>query len=264
MKKIYAISDIHGHYFEMINALEDMGFDEKNDEHLLIVCGDIFDRGTQNLEVYKYLKRLTDTKKAIVTYGNHHKFLIEWLEGKDISPFNYMNNGLNETLGDFLHRTSPFESWCFIDEKCEMTYGAFANWCEVARQEIKEEYPELLEWLKSMPRYYETKNYIFTHASLDLKSENWREPHCERWNLIDWDALDFDDGNFILKKNNTGKVIVVGHFDTGHLRQMHKLGEYEDHSILETADNKIFIDGCVPLTKKVNVLVIPKEELINE
>ena len=263
MKTIFAISDIHGHYSEMISDLYESGYDKNDPNHLLVVCGDIFDRGRENLEVYEYLKGLTDKGKAIVIAGNHNKFLIEYLDGTNISPFNYMENGTNETLADFLHETSPFETWCFFNEKTP-TYGAFATWIEIARNMINEEYPELLGWLKSLPRYYETENYIFAHASLDLKSPNWREPHCEKWNLVDWDALDFDDGNFVLKNNNTGKSIVVGHFDTGHLRQMHKMGKYEDHSILETADNKIFIDGCVPLTKKVNVLVLQKEQLLKK
>lgn len=259
-EKIYVVSDIHGHYTELVRDLKEKGYDENNESHLLIVCGDIFDRGNENLEVYKYLKALSDNEKAIVIAGNHNKFLVEYLDGTCVSPFNYMKNGTNETLADFLHETSPFETWCLFNEKTP-TFGTFATWLEIARKEINEEYPELLSWLKKLPRYYETEKYIFAHASLDLKSENWRKPHCFKWDLTGWDALDFDDGNFILKNNNTGKNIVVGHFDTGHLREIHKLGDYNDHSILKTNDNKIFIDGCVALTKKFNVYVIENEKI---
>ena len=257
-KKIFFCSDIHGYYDVMINTLKFKGFDENNPNHLLVVLGDIFDRGDQAVQVYEYLKRLTDKKKAVVVSGNHHKFLIEFLEGS-YNPFNYMNNGLSETIGDFWHRTMPFESWCLLDKDCTPNSNDYAEWVDICRKDIMEEYPELLDWLKSMPRYFESKNIIGCHASLDLNAEDWRKPHCIRYTLRDWDALEFDDGMFLARKNTTGKTIVAGHFDTGHLREMHNLGVYDDHSILKTEDNKIFIDGCVALTQKLNVLILEDE-----
>ena len=38
-KKIFAVSDIHGNYPALIEALKDAGFDENNDSHLLVVLG---------------------------------------------------------------------------------------------------------------------------------------------------------------------------------------------------------------------------------
>ena len=87
--------------------------------------------------------------------------------------------------------------------------------------------------------------------------------HCYRYNLIDWDALDFDDGTFLIQPNTTGKTIVVGHFDSGHLRKMYNLGNEDDHSILETEDKKVFIDACTILTKQINVYVVEDELLEN-
>ena len=108
-RKIFFCSDIHGYYDIMIRDLKESGYDENNPNHLLVVLGDVFDRGDQAIEVYEYLKRLTDEGKAIVTSGNHHKFLIDFLEGS-YNPFNYLNNGLANTIGDFWHRSFPFES----------------------------------------------------------------------------------------------------------------------------------------------------------
>jgi len=253
MKEIYTVSDLHGHYGIFKRDLKEAGYDENNENHLLVVCGDIFDRGRENLEVYEYLKHLTDVGKAVVIAGNHNLFITQYLDGTNVSPFNYMRNGTNETLADFLHQTAPFETWCLLNNIEEPTYGNFATWIEIARNEINLEYPELLPWLKSLPRYYETDNHIFAHASIDLDVEDWHYPHCERHGLLDWDALDFDDGNFIKKHNHTGKTIIVGHFSVAHLRQMHSLGDYDDYSILKTDDNKVFIDGCAVLSKKINV-----------
>lgn len=258
--KLFFVSDIHSHYDKTIEALNNVGYDENNPNHLLIVVGDIFDRYTQTIEVYKWLFRLTKENKAIVLSGNHHKFLIDFLEGS-VNPWNYMWNGLNDTIADFLHRTIPFESWCILERNCEMTQEAYTKWARICRNDINKEYPELLPWLKSMPRYFESKSIIATHGALDLKVPDWHNPHCYRGSLLDWDALDFDDGSFIKCKNTTGKTIVLGHFDTGSLREMNGLGDSDDYSILITDDNKVFIDGCVVLTKKVNVYVVEDELL---
>ena len=45
--KYFVSSDIHGFYDEWILALKNKGFDIKNPNHKIIICGDIFDRGRQ-------------------------------------------------------------------------------------------------------------------------------------------------------------------------------------------------------------------------
>ena len=258
--KYYFISDIHGYFDEMQKCLKQAGYNENDANSKLIVVGDIFDRGTQAVETYKYLKRLTDEGKVIVLYGNHHKFLIDFLEGTNESPFNYNYNGLDETLADFWHRTMPFESYCLFDADCDIdTSENFKKFAKVCRNDINKEFPDLLPWLKSMPRYFETDNIIATHGALDFDVPDWHFPEKERYNLKGWDALDFDDGSFILRKNKTGKKVIVGHFGTGQLRGMHGIGSNQDFSILKTKDNKYFIDGCVPHTNKINVLVLEDE-----
>ena len=261
-KKIFAISDIHGCYLEMIEALNQNGFDENNSDHLLITLGDMFDRGSQSLEIYKYLKRLSDNGKAIVLRGNHDSMLIDYLDGTSISPFNYIHNGTNETLANFLHRTAPFESWCLIERNIEdPTNKDFADWLEIARKQINEEYPELLNWLKERPYYYETENYIFTHGSIDTKVEDWHKPHCYLYNLRDWEALTWDDGSFFGKEiTNTEKTIVIGHYSTRALRRIYNIpanDEKEQFNILKRKDGRIIaLDGTTNYSRQVNVLVI--------
>ena len=254
-KKIFFISDLHGNYTDTIKCLKNKGYNENNENHLIVVLGDIFDRGQENLEVYEWLYKATKDKKAIVTNGNHHKFFIDFLEGS-INPFNYIHNGMDTTIGDFWHRTRPFESWCLLEDKCDIDNYNYARWAKKCRNDIKREYPELLGWLKSLPEYFESENYIGVHASLDLKVPDWHYPHCFRHTLVDWEALHFDDGNFFTQQNTTGKNLVLGHFSTSELRRIYGVGDADDHSILKTEDNKYFIDTCTILTNKVNVLVV--------
>lgn len=268
-KKIFAFSDVHGEYTVLINSLKKAGFDENNPDHLLISLGDEFDRGTQSLDVYKYLKDMEEKGKAIIIQGNHSKFFIEYLDGTSYSPFNYINNGTRETLADFLGRTAPFESWCFLDKGIEQpTYGDFAEWIKEAREEINENFPELLNWLKTRPYYYETKNYIFVHGAIDTKTINWKEPHCILYNLRDWDALNFNDGTFFNEQIiNTDKTVVIGHFATSQLRKKYPhlttKDKGEEFDVLERDDGRIIaLDATTNYSKRINIFII-EDEIIN-
>lgn len=250
----------------MINALEQAGFDEDNETHLLISCGDAFDRGEQSLAVYEYLRHLENKHKAIVLKGNHTLMFRDYLNGVNINPFNYLRNGTDETLADFLHQTRPFETWTILNDIKEPTYGDFAEWISEARKEINKEYPDLLEWLETRPYYYETKNYIMTHGSIDTHVPDWREPHCYKYHYRDWDACMWDDGAFFSSEiNNTDKTVIIGHFGTSELREMYGIRDNEDpYSILTRDDGRVIaIDATTALTKRVNVLVI-EDNLLEE
>ena len=262
-KKIFAVSDIHGNYMALEKSLIEAGYNEDDENNMLIVCGDMFDRGCENLEIYKQLKRLSDEGKAIVIRGNHDAMLIDYLNGKNVSPFNYVYNGTNETLADFLHETRPFESWSLLNDRTP-TLENFNEWITGAVKDINEEYPELLPWLENLPYYYETEKYIFTHGAIDTDAKDWHVPKIKRYSKEGWEALMWDDGNFFGKYiGNTDKTIVIGHFSTRHLRKMYDINDVEDRDmdgILYRHDKKIIaLDACTILTHKVNVLVVEDE-----
>ena len=260
--KIFAISDVHGHYAEMQRALNKAGFDETDTNHLLVVCGDMFDRGRESLQVYSYLKYLSDLGKAVVIKGNHELMFIDYLTGKSVSPWNYKMNGENETFSEFLHETAPFETWCLFDNVPEPTYGDFAKWLQSAVKQINKEYPDLLPWLEGLPYYYETEHYIFTHGAIDTKAENWHEPHCEMHHYKDWEALAWNDGTFFGEDiKNTDKTVVIGHFSTEHLRKMYKL-PYGEYKTLFRNDNRVIaLDACTIVSKQVNILVVEEKNI---
>ena len=264
MKKIFAISDIHGHYHLTIDALKRVGYDENNKNHLLIVCGDIFDRGCESLEVFEWLLPLTKSGKAVVLRGNHDYFLMDFLKGSN-DPFNFMYNGLRYTLDSFLESTNDFGMYVLTHTEADNngvhnpTYRTYIEWAGKCRASILEEYPTLLPWLESFPDYYETENYIFTHGSIDTNSEDWREPK-KTWYDCHW-----DDGSFFNKTIlNTDKTVVVGHFGVYHLRDMYNIkdGASSRYDILKRDDGRVIaIDTTTILSKRVNVLVIDGEKL---
>lgn len=257
-KKLFVVSDIHGDYTALAKSLMEAGYNENDENNVLIVCGDMFDRGSESLEVYKQLKRLSDDGKALIIRGNHETMFIDYLKGKSITSFNYIYNGENETFADFLHQTAPFETWWALNgnEKYPSNIE-FAEWLKEAVNEINTEYPELLSWLENLPYWAETKNYIFTHGAIDTTVPDWH--------IADWERLIWDDGSFWTKAiNNTDKTVVVGHYHTDGIRKMYEGLEIDEslpaNQILY-GKQKIYIDTCTVLTHRVNVLVIEDELL---
>lgn len=66
--KYYVVADVHGFYTQMINALNENGFDENNPNHKLVICGDAFDRGKENIKMLLYMKKLIEKDKLIYIY----------------------------------------------------------------------------------------------------------------------------------------------------------------------------------------------------
>lgn len=256
--KLFITSDEHGNYQAIKQAERESDYDENNPNHFRISLGDCFDRGRENLEIYEYYKRLCDEGKMIVIKGNHNTMLEEYLDGTSIRSWNYIHNGVDETLGDFLHETKPFETWCIFNKYIHIHELEFANWIEKARKQINDEYPELLTWLKNLPFYYETSKYIFTHASIDVCCKNWKQPN------ISWEKLTWDNGSFFNKTiTNTDKIVVIGHYGTDDLREIYNLPMKEKpYDILVREDKRVIaIDTCTILTNRVNMLVIEDDLL---
>ena len=56
-------SDIHSFYTPFIKELNKTGFDLNNEEHLLIICGYLFDRGSESL---KFIKSLPKERRILI------------------------------------------------------------------------------------------------------------------------------------------------------------------------------------------------------
>ena len=284
--KLFVVSDVHGFYDDLIRDLKQAGYNDNDKNNLLIDCGDFFDRGTQAVEVYEFYRKLEEENKAIVIRGNHTDLFQDFLSGEDCS-FNFFHNGLDKTIDSFLGDTQSYGTFLmYLDNMKDMAikiYGdrvkpiledshsvpseiVFDIFQDYARDEINKNYPELLGWLKERPYYYETENYIFTHASIQGDCNDWKNPTYSRYPEIwtPWESLTWDDGRFYGKPiKNTNKTIVVGHFHTDGIREKFNIKSTGTNEILKSENGKkIFIDTCTPITHRVNVLTIINEKLL--
>jgi predicted phosphodiesterase len=244
MPKFFVVSDIHSHYTPLIKALNESGFDPSNEDHWLVVCGDIFDRGGESNEVLHFLMSL---ERKVLVKGNHDILLEDCCMRE--YPYHYDgSNGTRRTIQDLGGVYGvPF------DECCQTTWNRLAR------------YRELLV------NYFETQNYIFVHSWIPIISqnggyckynENWRNATDDRWDEAMW-GNPFD--MHMLGLNQTGKTIVFGHWhcSTGHKMLGNCNDEFDGDAIWEPcyAEGIIGIDRCTAYTGEVNVIVIEDEFL---
>lgn len=224
-EKMFVVGDVHGQITMLDQLLEHWNEEE---EQLLFV-GDLADRGENSKATLERVYALKEQEDAIVLKGNHDEMLELFLEHPaDHVMLYYMNGGestVNQLLGREVYR-SDFEENV---------------------QEIKERYPWLLPFLKSLPLYYEWGEYLFVHAGVNLNEEDWRD--SSNHNFV-WIREGFYD-----QPNTTDKKIVFGHTVTSTLNQ-----NKANFDIWESGDGLIGIDGGAVYGGRMHGLVLAKNK----
>lgn len=242
MPKMFVISDVHSYYNEMQKALDEAGFDPENKEHVLISCGDEWDRGKQPLEVMKFFNSL---ERKVIIKGNHTQ-LFEDLCLRGYPMWYDRSNGTKDTV----QILGQYKLDHGFDLCCERAW----NYTKVFRS--------------NMVNYFETQNYIFVHSWIPTITQgddcctynkNWRNASQKEWDAAMW------NNPFKMAErglNQTGKTIVFGHWhcSTGWAKdeERSEFGPDAEWS-LYYGDGIIGIDRCTAHTGECNVLVITDE-----
>ena len=233
-KKIFVVSDVHGHCTLLKEALLKAGFDKDNEEHLLVCCGDYFDRGNENVEVLKFFERL---KHKVLLRGNHEDLLLKIFETGKILPHNYINGTL-QTLENFFGKyfVNP------IDDTVD-----FSGQTRTVDR--------ICEFIGETVNYFETDKYVFVHgwlpenaksaeARLNASNEAWEKARWTKWT-----------DRYVGAKPLEDKILICGHVPTFYANRF----DYERSS--ECCDifygnGIIAIDAGTYDSKHINVLVL--------
>lgn len=258
--KYFCVSDVHGFYDQLISALNIAGFDRNNPNHMLISCGDHFDRGRQPMEVLDYLMNLP---RKILIRGNHEDLLTECCARGWFHPYDE-SNGTFHTVHDL---SADFATQ-YKEEKGD--YPQARERCGAAIQLLQ-------PFFSQLETYYETENYIFVHAWIPVQVHDsapfhhlrgrkfsahpaWRNASEEEWDQARW-LNPFTMAKLGLQ---TEKTIVCGHWHCSagwaSAEGRSEFGEDALFDIYE-GDGFIAIDGCTAHTGKVNVLVVEDEPI---
>lgn len=240
-RRLFVVSDIHGHYTLLRKALKEAGFDANNEDHLFICCGDLFDRGPENRKVYDYIRRLP---RKVLVRGNHDERLTLVLTRKRVELYDLRNGG-EMTLREFF---GPG----IMDNCGRLLLPKYGKMAGILRR-----------FVASMVDYYETEHYVFTHGWLPLEKDSnvsrvrrdWREADEEDWHIArfsQWPIL------YNAPSRIPDKTIVCGHCATTYGWRFNPERKMDDSGIFY-GEGVIAIDACTVRSGRVNVLVLEEE-----
>lgn len=223
--KQFVISDIHGHYDELMALYKQLPINPKKDQ--LVLLGDYVDRGPKTKQV---VNQLIKWKKKYphwqFLYGNHEDLMLDALmyNGRIYHSYDlWWGQGGKETYLSYLPKgLSPYDQ---------------------AISQVKDHIPqEHLEFLAALPRWYETDEYYFVHGGL-VPGE---KPEDSDPNDLIWIR-----DQFILSNYDWGKKVIYGHTADG------RTGSFEPNVM----ENKIGIDTavCYSANNKLTALQLPEE-----
>lgn len=224
MKRILAISDIHGELELFNELLEKVKYDAGEDQ--LVLLGDYVDRGPDSKGV---LERVVELKRqgAIVLRGNHDQMMLEAAKGETGAAVNWLRNGALSTL---------------------QSYDASIKGMELPEMEL---FWEHVEFLKETAFYYETDGYIFVHAGVQPGVPlQETDPY-----LLMWIRDEFHRGYSGEKK------VVFGHTPTFKLRETDDCSVYFGDNRIIGIDGGAFYGGqlnCLEIPGE-RVHVVKKE-----
>ncbi len=241
-KKLFITSDVHGFYTELMAALNEAGFDRRNEAHYFVSVGDLFDRGCENALVYNFVKGL---ERKILIRGNHEDMLCEVLECGQVTD-RERDNGAYATISELIGRDAIGEGGRIDTE----FYSAKIS--------------EIKDFIDSMSDYCEVGDFVLTHGWLPVEFEGkypsvtplWREASASEWKFAhecEWQQF------YSVRAVLPGKTIVCGHRPS-YLGYMFDGLRERDCILPFYGEGMIAIDANTAKSGKVNVLVIEVPE----
>ena len=201
LKPIYAVGDIHGNFDALAEMLKKIPKGGK-----IVFLGDYVDRGPDSYKVVEMMMRLSKKPNVICLKGNHEQMMVNYAKGKGKQHFLF--NGGIKTINSY--------------KKAEV-----------------EVFPKKhIQWMESLPLYYETPKYIFVHAGIiygkPLASQSESTLLWVRY-------------SFIKNKSKSDKKVVFGHtiFSKPYVRH-----------------NKIGIDTGAGWGDRLTCVMLPEEKFI--
>lgn len=237
---IYALGDLHGHLSCLHAAL--MRVDLEGDPGAeLILLGDYIDRGPQSAEVLYAVQELHQRfpDRVTILLGNHEDWFLDWLDADDEDLAWLMADIDLITVKSLLEPLELAHALGHDDAASDASVLDGPTMNGRIKRAVRARHAEMLDWLRTLPRIYETDEQIFVHAGVD-------EEAAELWRAAPPDHVLTEKcpptfGPFI-------KAIVAGHVATS---QMHTDGS---HGVFFDGESHYYLDGSVEQTGRVNLL----------
>ena len=160
--RVIVISDIHGELDLLKSLLKKVNF---NREDYLIINGDICEKGSNSLDVVRFIKALSEEypNNVHVIEGNCDTLVDELLEA-DPWILTYISKRKNTLINDCL-------------SNLQLNLETISN-IHVLREILLKNFGSEMNWLHTLPTAIETDHFIFVHAGLHA-DEDWKETSRE-------------------------------------------------------------------------------------
>lgn len=236
----YAVSDLHGHLACLQAALDvvDLAGDPGAE---LVLLGDYIDRGPQSAGVLYAVQDIQQRfpDRVTVLLGNHEAWFLDWLDAEDVDLDWLMGDTDLVTIKSFLDPLELARALGHEDPGSDASSLDGPAMNGRIKQAVLARHSGLLDWLRGLPRLYETEEQIFVHAGVDEEAgELWRAATPDHVFTEKYPAT---FGPFL-------KTIVAGHVATS---SMHEDGS---HGVFHDGESHYYLDGSVEVTGRVNLL----------
>lgn len=231
-RRVIAVSDIHGNLPFLKGALEKARF---SPEDVLVLVGDLFEKGFESLGVLRWLMELSRTHTVFALCGNCDYIDRVFLEGRA---------GIDEELWPVFRFWGGRSLILQLGTELGIEPQSAAD-LDGLRRAIRANFPAETEFLLTMPHIMEAGNFIFVHGGV---------PREDRLEELGAYACMKND-NFMGQGLSFQKWIVVGHWPvTLYSEQIQQA-----RPIMDEARHIASIDGgCVlKMDGQLNALIIP-------
>ena len=179
-----------------------------------IFVGDYIDRGEDSAAVLRHLHAGAENTAQICLRGNHEDMLLNFLDSPARAGPRWLRHGGLQTLSSFglgyVAQTAPADAWEDLRAQLQTVMG-----------------PELLEWLRGLPLFWQSGNVAVTHAGADPATPlNAQTAQHLIWGHPDFTTTPRRDGHWVVHGHtivdspqvSAGRIAVdTGAYATGRL-----------------------------------------------
>ena len=195
--RTFAVGDIHGDLAALATLFERLPPFVADDT--VVFLGDYIDRGPNSAEVVAWVRDFVQRSpaKVICLRGNHEDAWLQVLERGWAEFIIPRGNGCYECFRSFMKQPIPTEEEVPSLEELEAMFDARF-------------FPlDVIEWMKSLPFFYEDDHAIYVHAGIKRMGDEFPHPKdVEPKRALLW----LRDRDFF--ENYRGKLVVFGHTTT--------------------------------------------------
>lgn len=238
-KRILVTSDIHGN---LVWFKELLSLAEFSDDDMLVIVGDIIQKGPESLKTLRYVMELCEKTNVTCLMGNVDDFSVYCIYSlaEDNAEWFYNFNS---------HMRDWYGSSLFFDMALECGYDVrSAKQALEIKDEIMSRFKKELDFIAYLPVVLETENYVFVHGGLREKNVADNEKH-QAFNLTKYDNFMWDT------PHKFDKYVMVGHWPVRlYDKKIMKL-----NPIIDKEKKIISMDGGCGITKEgqLNLMIIP-------